>query len=60
MGMPTRLKQYAAQFCGTKDLRQAGREQVASFISHLAEFATRDKEGLLVKLNSFAQQAGAA
>jgi len=54
------VKQYAAEFCGTKDLRQASREQVASFIKHIAEFAARDKEALLVKLNSFAQQAGAA
>jgi len=54
------VKQYAAEFCGTKDLRQASREQVASFIKHIAEFAARDREALLVKLNSFAQQAGAA
>ena len=54
------VKQYAAEFCGTKDLRQASREQVASFIKHIAEFAGRDRDGLLVKLNSFAQQAGAA
>jgi len=54
------VKQYAAEFCGTKDLRQASREQVASFIKHIAEFAARDKEGLLVKLNGFAQQAGVA
>ncbi len=54
------VKQYAAAFCGTKDLRQASREQVASFIGHLAEFAARDKEGLLAKLNGFAQQAGIA
>jgi hypothetical protein len=54
------VKQYAAEFCGTKNLRQANREQVASFIGHLAGFAAQDKEGLLVKLNSFTQQAGAA
>ena len=54
------VKQYAAEFCGTKDLRQANRDQVASFIKHIAEFAARDREELLVKLNSFAQQAGAA
>jgi hypothetical protein len=47
-----RIKQYAAEFCGTKDLRQASREQVASFIKHIAEFAARDKEELLVKLKS--------
>jgi hypothetical protein len=54
------VKQYAAEFCGTKDLREASREQVSSFIKHIAEFAVRDREGLLAKLNSFAQQAGAA
>ena len=54
------VKQYAAEFCGTKDLRQASREQVASIIKYIAEFAARDKEALLAKLNSFAQQAGAA
>ncbi len=54
------VKQYAAEFCGAKDIRQASREQVASFIKHIAEFAARDREELLVKLNSFAQQAGAA
>ena len=53
------VKQYAAEFCGAKDLRQASREQVATFIKHIAEFAARDKEGLLAKLNRF-QQAGAA
>ena len=54
------VKQYAAEFCGTKDLRQASREQVATFIKHIAEFAARDRGALLVKLSSFAQQAGAA
>jgi len=54
------VKQYAAEFCSTKNLRQASREQVATFIKHIAEFATRDREALLVKLSTFAQQAGAA
>ena len=54
------VKRYAVEFCGTKDLRQASREQVATFIKHIAEFATRDRGALLVKLSSFAQQAGAA
>lgn len=54
------VKQYAAEFCGTKDLRQASREQIASFIKHIAEFAARDREELLVKLNNFSQQPGAA
>jgi len=56
------VKQYAAEFCGTKDVRQASREQIQSFITHLAELATKDREGLLCKLNSYAQkpEAGAA
>jgi len=54
------VKLYAADFCGTKDLRHASREQIASFICHLAEFAAKDREGLVTKLNNFTQQAGAA
>jgi hypothetical protein len=56
------VKQYAAEFCGTKDLRQASREQIQSFITHLAELAANDREGLLCKLNSYASPgtAGAA
>jgi hypothetical protein len=56
------VKQYAAEFCGTKDVRQANREQIQSFITHLAELAAKDREGLLCKLNSYGQkpEAGAA
>jgi len=56
------VKQYAADFCGTRDLRQATREQIQSFITHLAESAANDREGLLCKLNSYASPgtAGAA
>ena len=56
------VKQYAAEFCGTRDLRQASREQIQSFIIHLAELAAKDREGLLCKLNSYASPgtAGAA
>jgi hypothetical protein len=56
------VKQYAAEFCGTENLRQATREQVESFIKHLAESAANDRDGLLCKLNSHAQkpQKGAA
>jgi hypothetical protein len=48
------VKQYAAEFCGTRDLRQASREQIQSFITHIAEVAAKDHEGLLCKLNSYA------
>jgi hypothetical protein len=56
------VKQYAAEFCGTKDIRQASREQIQSFITHLADFATNDRNGLACKLNSYGtnQQEGAA
>jgi hypothetical protein len=47
------VKQYAADFCGTKDLREANREQIQSFITHLAEQAAKDRESLLCKLNSY-------
>jgi len=52
---PTLVKRYAADFCGTESLRGASRELVESFINHLAAWATRDREGLLCKLNSYAQ-----
>jgi len=56
------VKQYVAEFCGTKDIRQASREQIQSFIAHLAELAVQDRDALLCKLNSFGQkpEAGAA
>ena len=47
------VKLYAAEFCGTPVLRDASREQVESFIAHLAEWAERDRDGLLCKLNSY-------
>ena len=51
---PNLVKRYAADFCGTQELREASRDLVESFITHLAEWATRDRAGLLCKLNSFA------
>ena len=47
------VKLYAAEFCRTPVLREASRELVESFITHLAEWADRDRDGLLCKLNSF-------
>jgi hypothetical protein len=52
---PTLVKRYAAEFCGTEAIREASREQVEAFINHLAEWATRDRDGLVCKLNSFSQ-----
>lgn len=51
---PTLVKRYAAEFCGTQELREASRDLVESFITHLGEWVARDRAGLLSKLNSFA------
>jgi hypothetical protein len=58
---PALVKLYAADYCGTQELRQASREQIVSFINHLSEQATKDREALLCQLNACGQkQAGAA
>jgi hypothetical protein len=51
---PALVKTYAADYCDVAELRRAGREQVATFIKHLAEYAQSDREGLLCQLNSYA------
>ncbi len=51
----TLVKRYAADFCGTEALRDAGRDLVESFINNLADWASKDREGLLCKLNSYSQ-----
>jgi len=51
---PALVKGYAADYCDVSELRQASREQVATFIKHLAEYAQSDREGLLCQLNSYA------
>jgi hypothetical protein len=58
---PALVKLYAADYCGTQELRQASREQIVSFINQLSEQATKDREALICQLNSYGQkQAGAA
>jgi len=52
---PTLVKLYAADYCGTAVLREASRDLVEAFINNLAEWAARDREGLLCKLNSYTQ-----
>ncbi len=49
------VKRYAAEFCGTENLRDAGRDQIEGFINHLAEWAAKDRAGLLCKLNGYQQ-----
>jgi hypothetical protein len=52
---PTLVKAYAADFCGTQTLKEASRDLVESFISQLAAAAKNDRDGLICKLNSYAQ-----
>lgn len=54
---PTLVKAYAADFCGTQSLKQASRDLVESFISHLAASAKEDRDALVRKLNSYAHPA---
>ncbi len=52
---PTLVKAYAADFCGTETLKEASRDLVESFISHLAASAKDNRDALICKLNSYAQ-----
>ena len=47
------VKSYAIDFCGTKTLRDATREQVESFVAHLADWAEKDRNAMLCQLNSY-------
>jgi hypothetical protein len=52
---PALVKRYAADFCGTETLRDAGRDLVEAFVSTLAEEAAEDRSALICKLNSYSQ-----
>jgi hypothetical protein len=55
------VKSYATDFCGVKALRDATREQVENFVTHLADWAEKDRNALLCQLNSYlGQKEGAA
>src|SRR5579864_1626868 len=51
---PELVKAYAVDFCGTKALKDASREQVESFVEQLSEAAKKDRGALLCQLNSYA------
>jgi hypothetical protein len=58
---PVRVKLYATDYCGTQELREASRDKIESFINHLAEQATNNREALVCQLNGYGQkQEGAA
>ena len=50
---PELVKAYAVDFCGTKTLRDASREQVDNFVQQLADWAEKDRNALLCQLNSY-------
>ena len=52
---PKLVKRYAADFCGTQELRDAGRDLVEAFVSTVAEEAAKDRAALLCKLHSYSQ-----
>jgi hypothetical protein len=55
------VKSYATDFCGVAALRDATREQVETFVAHLADWAEKDRNALLCQLNSYlGQKEGAA
>lgn len=59
---PELVKAYAVDFCGTKTLREASREQVENFVQQLADLAAKDRNTLLCQLSSYSRpdQEGAA
>ncbi|MDP9162132.1 MAG: hypothetical protein M3O09_18145 [Acidobacteriota bacterium] len=50
---PTLVKAYAVDFCGTKTLREASREQVEAFVQQLSDWAQSDRNALVCQLNSY-------
>jgi hypothetical protein len=52
---PELVKGFAVDFCGTKTLKEASREQLERFVEHLADLAGKDRDALLCQLNSYAR-----
>jgi hypothetical protein len=52
---PELVKAYAIDFCGTKALKDATREQVESFVKELGNSALKDRSALVCQLNSYAR-----
>jgi hypothetical protein len=52
---PELVKAYAIDYCGTKTLREAGREQVENFVQQLADWAEKDRNALVCQLNSYSR-----
>jgi hypothetical protein len=50
---PQLIKAYAVDFCGTKTLRDATRQQMEDFLQQLVDRAEKDRNALLCQLNSY-------
>jgi hypothetical protein len=57
---PNLVKAFALDFCRTKSLREANRQQIESFVAQLAERAENDRTSLLCQLNSYLPVKGNA
>jgi hypothetical protein len=53
---PNLVKSYATEFCGVETLREAKRDQVETFVTHLADWAEKDRDALLCQLNSYLRE----
>ena len=59
--IPTWSRRMPPISAGVKTLRDATREQVENFVTHLADWAEKDRNALLCQLNSYpGQKEGAA
>jgi hypothetical protein len=54
------VKLYAADYCGTQELRQVSRDKLGEFIDHLSQEATSNREALQQKLAGYQRTEGAA
>lgn len=52
---PNLVKAYAADFCCTTSLSEASRDSVERFITQLSKSAKENRDGLVCKLNSYAE-----
>jgi hypothetical protein len=57
---PALVRAYAVDVCGTKELKDATREQIENFVQQLSDWAERDRNALLCQLNSYLVEKGAA
>jgi hypothetical protein len=57
---PNLVKSYAADFCGTATIGEAGRDSVEAFLTHLRKSAEENRDALICKLNSYAVRAEVA